>query len=353
MHIKKLWFNLTHWESWHYHAKYIPIAPVWLWYCLKARSFWFFTASNPTITFGGFEGEGKREMYEQLPLNSYPRSIYIEPGLPFPAVEQLITSHQFTYPFAVKPDVGMMGFMFRKIHSAEELKSYHFYMKVEYIVQELIDFPLEVSVFYYRMPDTEKGTVSGFLMKQPPEVIGDGKSDLGTLLKKNKDLRYNLEKVAARHEKRLHMVLPEGEKFILSHASNRSQGGKLVSLAHEIDHQLLDLFDSISKHTRHFYYGRYDIKCTSVGALKNGKDFCILEYNGAGAGIQHIYGNNLSFWHACRTILHHWKMLYRISAHNHKNGVAYWKYNKGRKFLKAARQNLKILKKLDREFPTF
>ena len=62
----KAWYRLTHWETWYYITKYIPLAPVWLWYCLRARSCWFFTPSNPTLTFGGFEGESKKEMYDQM-----------------------------------------------------------------------------------------------------------------------------------------------------------------------------------------------------------------------------------------------------------------------------------------------
>ena len=29
MHFRKSLLKLTKWESWHYHAKYIPLAPVW------------------------------------------------------------------------------------------------------------------------------------------------------------------------------------------------------------------------------------------------------------------------------------------------------------------------------------
>ena len=114
MHLLNFLINLTRWESWHYHIKYIPIAPVWLWYCIKARSLWFFTASNPTITFGGFEGEGKFEIYQQLPTGSYPESLYIMPGTSIEKLQQIITENNFNYPFIVKPDVGLMGYMFRK-----------------------------------------------------------------------------------------------------------------------------------------------------------------------------------------------------------------------------------------------
>lgn len=343
---------MTHWESWHYHVKYVPLAPVWLWFCLKARSFWFFTASNPTITFGGFEGEGKMEIYDQLPEGSYPQSIYITPGMPFDKVENLLHHHQLTFPIVVKPNVGIMGYMFRKLCSLDQLKMYHDYIPLDYIIQEWVDYPVEVSVFYYRMPDREHGKVTGFLMKQPPEISGDGRSTLKELILQNKSLQYKTEELFSRHRERLDFVFPEGEKFVLSHASNRSQGAKLVGLSQLIDDRLVAVFDKISGHSKYFYYGRYDIKCKSVESLKEHKDFIILEYNGAGAGIQHVYGNNLSLWQACSTIMKHWKMLYRISVYNHRiNKVNYWDYSKGRKFLKQGMKNIKRLEKLDTGFP--
>src|SRR5450432_4209243 len=112
MDLKKTLYIFTHWEKWHYHAKYIPLYPAWLWYSLRAGSFWWFTPSNPTLTFGGFEGESKKEMYRQLPPSIYPRSIYISPSLSFAEAEKLFSDNNFNYPVAVKPDIGMMGFMF-------------------------------------------------------------------------------------------------------------------------------------------------------------------------------------------------------------------------------------------------
>ncbi len=354
MNIRKSLFNLTHWESWHYHIKYIPIFPIWLWYCFKARSFWFFTASNPSITFGGFEGEGKQEIYSQLPENSFPKSILIKPCLSFTEVQRLIKHHEFNYPFIVKPDVGMMGYMFRRIASDEELSLYHKSLPVNYIIQKFIDYDIEVSVFYYRMPNADKGTISGFLMKQQPEVTGDGNSTLATLIEQNKDLKYKQNVLKSMHQKRLFMILPKNEKLILSYASNRSRGGKLISLAHEIDEKLLNVFDKISLQTKYLYYGRFDIKCASIESLKNGENFKILEYNGAGAGIQHVYGNSLPLWKACKIIVQHWEKLYKISTYNHnKNGIEYWGKNEGWNFLKNARKDIKFLKKMDEEFPTF
>lgn len=352
LRLKKIWFKITHWESWHYQVKYIPIAPVWLWYCLKARSFWFFTASNPTITFGGFEGEGKMEIYKQLPENSYPESVLISHDTPFEKILELIDKEKFSYPLVVKPDIAAGGYLFRRITSDEQLKKYHSYTDVDYIIQKWVDYPFEISLFYYRMPDSHKGVISGLLLKEQPGVTGDGKSTLSELISNHEILRLNYDTICSRHRERMEDVLPAGKSFILSHASNRSQGARLQNLNHEIDEQLCAIFDQISLHSKDFFYGRYDIKCSSIAELKEGKNFSILEYNGAGAGIQHVYGNHHSLFRACKMIVQHWEKLFRISAYNHRvKRISYWEFTKGRKFLKQSRLELKKLKMMDEKFP--
>ena len=336
-----------HWETWHYLAKYIPIMPVWLWYCLRARSFWFFTPSNPSLTFGGFEGESKKEMFDQLPPGSYPKSIYISHSLPFQEIEKLVSFNNFDFPIAVKPDVGMMGFMFRKIDTAEKLRFYHERMPVDYIIQDLIRYPLEVSVFYYRFPNEKKGTITGFLKKEFLGVTGNGRSTLWELILDCPRVRFRLEEMRSKHESRLNHILGEGEIYYLSNALNLSRGGKLISLAHEKDENLLKVFDELSNYTKHFYYGRYDIKCASVEDLKKGENFYILEYNGCGAEPHHIYGDGNTLLQAYKILLQHWKMLYGISSYNHNRGIHYWKFRRGWKFLKGAKKHFRMLKQLD------
>lgn len=349
MNFKKAFYKITHWETWPYRVKYIPLIPVWLWYCLRSGSWWFFSSSNPSITFGGFEGEGKKEMYDQLPPGTYPRSIYISPKLSFDEVERLVALNNYQYSFAVKPEIGTMGFMFRKIDNAEQLKVYHNKMPSDYIIQEWVNYPLEVSVFYYRFPNREKGTITGFIKKEFLQVKGNGRSTLWELVQNYDRVQFRLDEMKAKHEHKLNDIIPLGEIYILSHALNLSRGGKLVSLEHEKDKKLLKVFDDLSHYTKYFYYGRYDIKCTSVEDLKNGKNFTILEYNGSGAEPHHAYGNRNTLWQAHKIFLHHWKILYRISKYNHKHGYPYWDFNRGWKFLKAARKEYNILKKIDAE----
>jgi hypothetical protein len=347
--LKKFFYRVCHWETWHYLAKYIPLSPAWLWYCLRARSFWFFTPSNPTLTFGGFEGERKKEMYDQLPQSIYPKTIYISPSLPVSEVEQLLKADNFHYPFAVKPDVGMMGFMFRKIETSSQLTQYHSVIGVDYLIQDLVTYPIELSLFYYRFPGDQRGTITGFLRKDFLEVVGDGRSTLLELMLKYPRVAFRLEEMKSKHKLRLNTVLPVGEVFCLSPALNLSRGGKLVSLEHEKDDNLLNVFDGLSHYTKSFFYGRYDIKCASIEDLKAGKNFSILEYNGCGAEPHHIYGNGNNVFQAYKIVLQHWNVLYKISRQNYERGVKYWKHKEGLRFLKEAKKHFRRLKQLDLE----
>jgi len=347
MRIKKFFEKLFNWELWNFYVLYAPIGPVWFWYCLRSRSFWFFSSSNPTITFGGFEGEGKKEMYDQLPPHLVPRTIYILHDLPFEDVKKKIADAGFQFPFVVKPDVGMKGVLFRKIENDEQLIKYHERMPVEYIVQELITLPVEVSVFYYRYPDQQQGVVSGFIQKELLQVSGDGSSTLKTLIEQHPRARFRMEEMEHRHGHRFQRVIPKGEVFYLSYAGNHNRGAHFTNLHKEINANLLAVFDELSHYTGQFYYGRYDIKASSIEDLKQGKNFQIIEFNGCGAEPNHIYDCGMNIWQAYGEILRHWKALYRISRYNHHNGTPYWSFKRGWQFLKQSRKHFKMLEKYD------
>lgn len=346
MSLKRSIYGLQHWETWHWLVKYLPMIPFWIAHCIKARSWWFFTAANPTLTFGGYEGENKMEMYDLLPEGTYPKTMLIKTTMSRSAVETQIRAGGFDFPIAVKPDVGRMGLMFRKINSLSALMKYHDQMKVDYIIQEFINYPLEVSVFYYRFPTEQKGTITGFVRKDCLSVTGDGISCLYELMLQYPRVQFRFEEMKIKHAASLNHVIPCGENYILCDALNLSRGGKLVSLEHEKDEQLLALFDAFS-YAGDFYFGRYDIKCLSIDDLKKGKNFSILEFNGSGAEPHHVYGNGNSFLKAMKILLEHWSILYRISLLNHKKGIPYWNFNRGVQHLLKARKHFKILRSLE------
>jgi hypothetical protein len=348
--IKKILYYITHWEDWHWFAKYIIIGPAWLWNCFKASSFWFFIPSNPTITFGGFIGETKKEIYNQLPPGTYPNSIFISPPTSFADLKIMLAEHGLSFPLAAKPDAGMMGLMYRKIESLQQLIQYHAVMPVDYIIQDWISYPVEVSVFYYRFPNEIQGHITGFLRKECMEVMGDGKSTLKELILNYSRAQFRLNELFSKHESKLHQILSYGEKYCLSEALNLSRGGKLVNLENEKDNRLLAVFDKLSHYSGSFYYGRYDIKCLSIEDLKCGRNFSILEYNGCGAEPHHVYGNGNHFFKACKILIDHWSILYQISDYNYRNGIPRWSFRQGLRFVNKAKKHFKHLRQLDTTF---
>lgn len=347
--VRENWSKLR-WENWPLSIKYILLSPVWIWYCLRSRAIWFFTPSNPTLTFGGFEGEPKREMYEQLPSGIYPRTFYISPSQDFAEVSTYFSSGALSFPVGAKPDVGMGGLMFRKISSMDDLKKYHLSMKADYILQAFVNYPTEVSVFYYRYPGKQKGRVTGMVRKEGLAVKGDGKRTLLDLMQKDPAVKKRLKELSVKHRERLGEVIPENIDFILSDALNLSRGGRLISLEYEIDERLTNVFDKIADHASHFYYGRFDVKCLSLEDLKNGRNFSILEFNGAGADPHHVYGGQKTFLQALSTILMHWRVLFEISNQNSNSGIKPWPFIKGLKHMWWSHWHFKSLTRLDAEF---
>lgn len=202
-------------------------------------------------------------------------------------------------------------------------------------------------MFYYRLPDEAKGVITGFLYKIPLEVTGDGVSTLKELILAHSKAAKRIEVFKIKHEINFNKVMPSGEKYRLSHAANHNRGAKFFDLKHQIDDKLVALFDKISHSVNDFFYGRYDIMCESVEDLKNGINFSILEYNGCGAEPNHFYDTGFTLMEAYKEILLHWKVLYKISKHNHNRGIRMWPLMKGVRFLKETKKHYKKIREAD------
>lgn len=339
--------KITNWEAWPFELIYTPMSVFWLWYTLKSGAAWFFTSSNPKLTFGGMEGEPKKEMYDLLPKHLYPTTFNVLAKEDFNLVQQRLKDSGINFPFIVKPEVGGQGILLRKIDDIAALEHYHAIMPWEYIVQDMVHYPMEVSVFYIRHPKEIKGIITGFLHKIPLQVTGDGKQTLSALIEQHPKGGKRIEELMTKHGERWNEVLPPGEKYMLSYAANHNRGAQFIDLKEHIDERLVHIFDEISLSINDFFYGRYDIMCTSIEDLKMGKNFTILEYNGCGAEPNHFYDTGYTLIGAYKEILKHWKALYSISKYNRQQGVKPWPFAKGSKFLKFTRQLMRDMKKVD------
>ena len=345
--MKKFFSKITNWEAWPFKLLYAPITPVWGWYMLKSWSVWFFTPSNPKITFGGMDGEPKKEMYDLLPLALYPATFNVLPQQDFGKIKTDLEKSGITYPFIVKPEVGCQGILFRKIDKETDLQNYHAKMPVEYIVQQLVSFPMEVSVFYIRHPQQKKGTITGFLHKIPLQVTGNGKDTLKQLILQHPKAQKIIGQMFSKHKLHLKEIIAAGQKYMLSYAANHNRGAHFIDLKEHIDDKLVGIFDEISLGINDFFYGRYDVMCSNVEDLKNGKNFTILEYNGCGAEPNHFYDTGYTLLGAYKEILKHWNALYKICKYNTEQGIKPWPFKKGRKFLAQIKAHFKIMREAD------
>ena len=345
--IQRLINKITYWEAWPFELLYAPISIFWVYYTIKAGAVWFFTSSNPKLTFGGMEGEPKKEMYKLLPGALYPNTFYVLPTDDFSAVQQKLVDYKIGYPLIAKPEVGGQGILLRKIDDENALMHYHKIMPWEYIVQSLVSLPMEVSVFYIRHPKQNTGIVTGFLHKIPLHVTGDGKHTLAELIDKHPKGIRTAAALFNKHQERWNDLLEMDEIYMLSYAANHNRGAKFIDLKEHIDEKLVGVFDKISLGINDFFYGRYDVMCTNIEDLKNGKNFTILEYNGCGAEPNHFYDTGYSLGGAYKEIIKHWKALYEISQYNSEQGIKPWPFNKGRKFLSYTRQHIRNMKNID------
>ena len=321
-----------------------------MYYAVRAGRFWFCSNVDPTLEFSGFEGESKREMYDQLPKHLYPSTIYVSPDMPLQQIKEQMAAANISYPCAAKPDVGMQGLLFRKIKNEEDLQKYHAIIPGVYLIQDLVELPMEFSVFHVRYPGEQKGRITGLILKDYLSVTGDGHSTLIQLIKKDERACLREGEMRRRHAAHLNDVIPAGKKYFLSIAGNHNRGARFVNLSHEIDDKLCAVFDKISLENGHFYYGRYDLKCTSVADLKQGKNIQILEFNGTGAEPNHIYDCGMRYMQAMKVIVSHWRDMYHIGRINYKKGIPYWSFLKGQRYLNKAARFFAILKKLDVDF---
>ncbi|MEP6712273.1 MAG: hypothetical protein ABJA37_07655 [Ferruginibacter sp.] len=345
--MKKILKKISNWEAWPFKLIYAPVSPMWLWYIIKSRAVWFFTPSNPKLTFGGMEGEPKKEMYDLLPMNLYPTTFNVLPSDEVSSILQIAKKNDIIFPFIVKPEVGGQGILFRKIDNEGELRHYHSLVPVEYIVQRLVEYPIEVSVFHIRHPQSKKGRITGFLHKIPLQVTGDGKYTLEELILKHPKGAKRIGELHSRHKEKWNAVIGKDEKYILSYAANHNRGAHFIDLKDHIDDKLVALFDGISISINDFFYGRYDIMCNSIEELKQGKNFTILEYNGSGAEPNHFYDTGYTLNQAHKEILKHWKALYEISSYNAGNGVKPWSFLRGVKFRRDTRIILRLMEEAD------
>ncbi len=301
-------------------------APVWVYFlylAAKARSLFFFSAANPAIESGGMLGESKIDILDKISDAFKPKTLFFGKHVSTDDVLNRLVMAGFWFPVIAKPNRGERGWRVEKLSCEAELDDYLRGKPMELIVQEYVDEPIELGLFYYRMHGEQSGTISSIVQKEFLSVTGNGQSTMLELLNQNERAILQLPALTERYGDGLHEVLKQGEMRQLMPIGNHCLGTTFLNANHLITPELLAVFDRISLSIGGFYYGRFDIRCRSIRDLYQGQHLRILELNGAGAEPAHIYQPGFSLWAGWRTLLQHWQILYTISRENHRRGVPY------------------------------
>ena len=341
----RLFFHkLTNWEYWPFTIVYIPVYFQWAFYALKARTIFFFNASNPSMKNGGFIMDSKKEIYDLIPQRYYPKTELIAENSAFEFVEKSLHSSGIAFPLIAKPDVGLRGSAVKKIHSAEELKQYHLKANFDYLLQELIPYENEIGIFYVRYPGQSQGKITGIVAKEYVIVTGNGKATIKELLKLNPRYELQLSTLYKEHKEELDKVLDDGEKCNLMPYGNHCRGAKFVDAGYLISPKLEAVINEMCLQIDGFYFGRMDLMYQSVADLEEGKNFLLVELNGAASEPTHIYDPKHSIFFAWKELARHISYMFEISVANNKKGIPFLNHKEGMKQYRLhLEQNSKIL----------
>jgi len=229
--------------------------------------------------------------------------------------------------------MGLQGLRVEKIHSWNELTTYLQKTDYDFLVQECITYPLEIGMFYYRMPNENKGTITGIVYKDFLIVKGNGTNTIQELIEQNPRFALQLDTLKRKFGDKLNEVLPKDETLNLVPFGNHVRGSKFTDVSHWINEKLTKTVNEICLQIPDFYFGRLDIMFQSREDLEQGKNFSIIELNGAGSEPTHIYDPKHSIFFAWKEIIKHYDILYKISTFNRQKGHAYLNIKQSRQLV--------------------
>ncbi|MBC7487577.1 MAG: hypothetical protein H7282_12570 [Cytophagaceae bacterium] len=332
------WHKLTHWEYWPMEVVYFPVFFYWIYLGIKARSLFFFSASNPGIETGGMLGEVKFDILKRIPEAYRTPTLFFAYPFGGTQIQDQLKDKSWNYPLIFKPDIGERGNGVEKIEDEIQALEYLSHCTYDILVQPFITYPIELGVFYYRYPSQENGHVVSVVGKEFLKVKGDGSSTMAQLVDANPRAAMQGKRLHLKYEKTWERVIDKGEELLLEPIGNHCRGTSFKNANNIINAQLVSVFDTISKQIDGFYFGRFDLKCRSIEDLMKGEGISIMELNGAGSEQGHIYHPGFSFFTAVKTILQQWRILFEISVENHKRGVPYMTLKETRGYLRKSKQ---------------
>jgi membrane protein DedA with SNARE-associated domain len=318
------WRRLTRWEFWPLWAFYPPVICYIAYLALRHRNVTLFTACNPAIPASGFVGESKTQIlnglrnvdefiprYQLIPASAGDRSAQ---------AKAFLQTQHLSYPIILKPDAGERGNHVQVIRSDDDLEQYFRTFAHDTIIQEYAPGE-EFGVFYYRYPNEANGHIFSITEKKFPVVTGDGESTLEQLILNDDRAVCMAQFYCDKQGERLYDVPAAGEPIQLVEIGAHSKGTIFLDGTRYKTDALEAAMDRIAQSFDGFYFGRFDIRVSSLEALQQGRDFKVIELNGVTSEATSIYDPKNTVFAAYRVLFAQWRIAFEIGRQNKTRGA--------------------------------
>lgn len=315
----------SRWEFWPPWLFYPPVVAYIAYLAIRFRSWTLFTAANPAIPGGGFVGESKHQILEQLKHAAewLPSSTLLARGSPsqrLAEAEEFMRRHGLRFPVVLKPDAGQRGSGVAIVRSPEQLSDYLTSSSFPAILQEYVPGE-EYGVFYYRYPGEERGRVFSVTEKRMPVLVGDGERTLQELILADDRAVCMSDFYLRKNSGQIHEVPVKGQRVELVEIGTHCRGAIFLDGGGTISRSLENAIDQVARTFEGFFFGRFDIRVPSREDFVAGRNMKIVELNGVTSEATHIYDPKFSLFDAYRVLFEQWRIAFEIGNVNRARGV--------------------------------
>ncbi len=316
------------WPDWLFYA---PVVLFWLLQSLRYRSLTLPSLANPRIAAGGICGESKNQILGLAGPKARPWvADYValttlghgEAG-DLPRALTALRAAGLRFPLVAKPDMSCNGVGVRVVRDETQLAAYlaAFPRGAGLQLQALVEYPGEAGIFYIRHPGEAQGRITSVTLKFPPVVVGDGRRSVKALIAADDRLNAISHLLLPKLGSRAASIPAPGERVALVFVGNHCRGSTFRDGLAIVTPALTARIDEIMRDLPDVYFSRIDLRYATLEALREGREFKIIEFNGSGSEATHIWDPEMSLRRAYRDQFFHYGESFRIAAAMRETGL--------------------------------
>jgi membrane protein DedA with SNARE-associated domain len=317
----------------------LPLMLSWIRFAWRHRSLTLPTVANPRLPGRGRSGESQSDYLADAAIQARdwiadfvvvtrgrePRTLHAD----LDRAVQSLRDTGLSFPLVAKPDIGWHGYGVRRIEDMPALREYlsGFPGGARLILQRFVPHAGEAAVLYARLPGAGSGRILSLTFRYHPHVIGDGRSSVRELIRKdaraNWKARFYLgrdpsHRALAEHD--LDRVPAPGEVIQIALIGSQRAGGLSRDARHYITPALEARIDAIARGMSEFHYGRFDLRFATTEDLMRGENFSIIGISGTAAEAIDAWDPHLPVVEAYRRFVDQQRIVFLIGEKNRARG---------------------------------